>query len=119
MNSSKCTQYTGYFRKVYRSLQIRVPLNILKYLSIQRMPQKRSHQYRIRKKTIFILCFNFITKYFRVILLSIILNVHDLYFEDKSSSLTLKYRPVHFSETSCIICIMNIEINESINQLNN
>ena len=35
---------TGYFRKVYRSLQVRVPHNILKYLSIQKLPQKRSHQ---------------------------------------------------------------------------
>ena len=35
--------------------------------------------------------------------LSILLNVHiDPCFEDKSSSLTLKYRPVHFSENSCM-----------------
>ena len=34
----------GYFRKVYRSLQLRVPHTILKYLSIQKLPQKRSHQ---------------------------------------------------------------------------
>ena len=32
-----------------------------------------------------------------------ILNVHnDPCFEDKSSSLTLRYRPVHFSKNSCI-----------------
>ena len=36
--------FTGYFRKVYRSLQVRVPHNILKYLSNQKLPQKRSHQ---------------------------------------------------------------------------
>ena len=36
--------------------------------------------------------------------MSIILNVHnDPCFEDESSSLTLKYRPVHFSEKSCSI----------------
>ena len=71
-------------------------------------------------KKIFILCSNFITnieyvniyliqfnhinKYFRVIFISIILNVHnDPCFEDKSSSLSLKYHPVHFSETSCTL----------------
>ena len=32
-------RYAGYFRKVYRSLQVRVPRNILKYLSIQKLPQ--------------------------------------------------------------------------------
>ena len=38
-----------------------------------------------------------------VIFISIILNVHnDPCFEDKSSSLTLKYRPVHFLEAGCI-----------------
>ena len=43
-----------------------------------------------------------ISKYFRIILISIILNVHnDPCFEDKSSSLTLRYRPVHFFENSC------------------
>ena len=51
----------GYFRKVYRSLQVRVPNNILMYLSIQKLPKKRFHQsifiYRIHKKIIF--CFNF------------------------------------------------------------
>ena len=58
--------------------------------------------YRIQNK-IFILCFNFITNvYFRVIFVSIILNAHNYpCFEDKSSSLTLKYRPVHFSELNC------------------
>ena len=35
---------TGYFRKVYRSLQVRVPHNILKYLSFLKLLQKRSHQ---------------------------------------------------------------------------
>ena len=40
----KVHTHTGYFRKVYRSLQVRVPRNILKYLSIQKLPQKRSHQ---------------------------------------------------------------------------
>ena len=40
-----------------------------------------------------------ISKYFRIIFISIILNVHnDPCFEDKSSSLTLKCCPVHFSE---------------------
>ena len=39
---------------------------------------------------------------FRIICISIILNGHnDPCFEDKSSSLTLKYRPVHFSKNSC------------------
>ena len=33
-------QTTGIFRKVYRSLQVRVPLNILKYLSIQKVAAK-------------------------------------------------------------------------------
>ena len=35
---------TGYFRKVYRGLQVRVPRNILNDLAIQMLPQKRSHQ---------------------------------------------------------------------------
>ena len=54
---------TGYFRKVYRSLQVRVPHNILKYLSIHKLPQKRSHQsiYPSNSQKKFILCFNFIT----------------------------------------------------------
>ena len=30
---------TGYFSKVYRNLQVWVPPNILKYLSIQKLPQ--------------------------------------------------------------------------------
>ena len=59
-------------------------------------------------------CFNFIrninvckyiyiSKYFRIIFISIILNVNnDPCFEDKSSSLTLRYRPVHFFKNSCI-----------------
>ena len=39
------------------------------------------------------------------ILVSIILNVHiDPYFEDKSSSFTLKYRSVLFSESSLAGC---------------
>ena len=57
-------QYTGYFIKVYRSLQVRVLHKILKYLSIQKLPQKRSHHsiYLLNsQKKIFILCFNFIT----------------------------------------------------------
>ena len=42
------------------------------------------------------------SKYFQMIFISIILNEHnDPCFEDKSSSLTLKYRLVHFSENSC------------------
>ena len=50
---------------------------------------------------IFKFCFNSIKK--KNICKFIILNVHnDPCFEDKSSSLTLKYRPVHFSESSCI-----------------
>ena len=56
-------QYTWYFRKVYRSLQVRLPLTILKYLSIQKLPHKRSHQsiyLSNSHKKIFILCFNFI-----------------------------------------------------------
>ena len=94
--------YTGYFWKVYRSLHVRVPHNILKYLSIQKLPQKPSHQsiYLSNSQKKIILCFNFITNinickyilYFQNIFISIILNVHnDLCFEDKSSSLTLKY----------------------------
>ena len=47
-SASFCTSpphlYTGYFRKVYRSLQVRMPRNILKYLSIQKLPRKWSHQ---------------------------------------------------------------------------
>ena len=35
---------TGYFRKVHRSLQVRMSHNILTYLSIQKLPQKRRHQ---------------------------------------------------------------------------
>ena len=42
------------------------------------------------------------SKYFQLIF--IILNVNnDPCFEDKSSSLTLKYRPVHFFESSCML----------------
>ena len=42
------------------------------------------------------------TKKYFVNFLSIILNVHnDPCFEDKSSSFTLKYRPVHFLYTFC------------------
>ena len=54
---------TGYFRKVYRSLQVRVPHNILKYLTIQKLPQKRSRQsiyLSNSQQKIFILWFNFI-----------------------------------------------------------
>ena len=76
--------------------------------------------YRVHKKTN-ILCFNFLTninictrtrynvyiyiyilKYLRIICISIILNGHyNPLFEDKSSSLTLKYRLLHFSQNSC------------------
>ena len=43
---------------------------------------------------------------------SIILNVHnDPCFEDKSSSLTLKYCPVHFSELNCIRLELKILFN--------
>ena len=53
-----------------------------------------------QKKLYYVIIIN-ICKY--IIFLSIILNVHnDPCFEDKSSSLTLKCRPVHFSENSCI-----------------
>ena len=44
---------TEYFKKVYRSLQVRVPRIILKCLYIQKLPQKRSYQsiyYRIHTK---------------------------------------------------------------------
>ena len=93
---------TGYFRKVYWSLQVRVPHNILKYLSIERLLQKRSHQsiHPSNSQKKHILCFNFITN---INMYIIILNVHtDPCFEDKSSFLTLKYRPVHFSKYSCM-----------------
>jgi len=109
--------YTGYFRIVYRSLQVRVPHYILKYLSIHKLPQKRSHQSNYlsnSRNNIIILCFNFITnintlKYFRILFISIILNVHnDPCFEDKPSSLTLKYRPVHFFENSCMYLVLFI-----------
>ena len=56
--------YTGYFRKVYRSFQVRVPHNILKYLSIQKLPKKRCHQsihLSNSHKKILILCLNFIS----------------------------------------------------------
>ena len=60
------TTTTGYFRKVYRGLQVRVPHNILKYLSIQKLPQKRFHQSVYPSNShkrifILVLCFNFIT----------------------------------------------------------
>ena len=43
------------------------------------------------------------TYIFQNIFESIILNVNnDPCFEEKSSSLTLRYRPVHFFENSCI-----------------
>ena len=48
---------TGYIRKVYRSLQVRVPHDILKYTSIQKWPQKRSIYLSNSHKKIFILCF--------------------------------------------------------------
>ena len=65
---------TGYFKKVYRSLQVRVPHYILTYLSIHKLPQKRSHQSNYlsnSQNNKIILCFNFITnkitlKYFRI-----------------------------------------------------
>ena len=55
---------TGYFREVYRSLLVRVPRNILNYLSIQNLPQMRSHQsiYLSNSHKKNILCFNFINK---------------------------------------------------------
>ena len=36
---------TGYFRKVYRNLQVRVPRYILKYLSIKKLPHKKTQKY--------------------------------------------------------------------------
>ena len=54
-------------------------------------------------------------KYFRIISISIILNVHnDPCFEDKLSSHTLKYRPVHFYENSCIQSYLSIGGTETI-----
>ena len=57
---------TGYFRKVYRSLKVRVPRTIPKYLSIQILPQKLSHQSiylsNSHKRNIHIL-FSFYNKY--------------------------------------------------------
>ena len=38
------TYFKGYFRKVYQSIQVRVPRNIRKYLSFPKLPQKWSHQ---------------------------------------------------------------------------
>ena len=52
---------TGYFIRVYRSLQVQVPRIILKYLSILKLPQKRSHQsiyISNSHKKIFIFCIN-------------------------------------------------------------
>ena len=108
---NKVPSATGYFRKVYRSLKVRVPHNILKYLSIQKLPQKWSHQSiylsNSQKYSYYVLIYNKylnICKYiFKVFLsnffISIILNVYNYpCFEDKSSSLTLKYRQVQFSE---------------------
>ena len=46
---------TGYFSKVYRNLQVWVPPNILKYLSIQKLPQSGLISlsiYRIQTKNI-------------------------------------------------------------------
>ena len=53
---------TGYFKKVYRSFQVR-PYNILKYLSIQKLPQKRCCQsiYLSNLQKKIILCLNFIS----------------------------------------------------------
>ena len=101
--------HTGYFRKVYRSLQVWVPHNILKYLHIYHKVAAKAISsvhlsIEFNKKKL--LCFNFITtlKYFRKLFISFTLNVHnDPCFEDKSSSLTLKYRPVHLSENSCML----------------
>ena len=94
---------TGYIRKVYRSLLIGLPWNILNYLSIKKLPQKRSRQSMYltnshKKIHIIFLFINNINiyfiytwKYFRVIFISIIMNVHNYpCFEDKSSSITLK-----------------------------
>ena len=55
-------RHTGYFRKVYRSLQVWVPRKILIYLSIQKLPRKRSHQ--------FYLSIEFIKKYSYCVLLT-------------------------------------------------
>ena len=41
---------TGYFRKVYRNLQVRVPRNSLKYLSIQKLLQKVYLSIELKKK---------------------------------------------------------------------
>ena len=58
---------------MYRSFQVRLPRNILKNLSIQKLPQRRSHQsfylLNSQKKIIFISCFNFLTNiniYFKI-----------------------------------------------------
>ena len=47
---------TGYFRKVYRSLQVQVPHNILKDLSIQKCNAKAVSSIKFTQK---LLCFYF------------------------------------------------------------
>ena len=50
-------------------------------------------------------------KYFRIFSLTNILNAHnDPCLEDMSSSLTSKYRSVHFSENSCTWVMFNFSL---------
>ena len=76
---------TGYFRKVYRSLQVGMPRNILKYLSIQKLTQKRSHLsiYLSNSKKKFILCFNSLTNIYicKYIIYIFTSNFYEHYFE--------------------------------------
>ena len=70
---------TGYFREVYQRLQVRVPRahNILNYLSIKKLPQNKSGLIslsrlsidQIHTQTKIILCFNFITRHWRRVLM--------------------------------------------------
>ena len=72
--------HTGYFRKVHRSLLVWVPHNILNYLSIQKLPQMRSHQsiyLSNSHKKISILCFNFINN---INIQSVSYNLTDIQF---------------------------------------
>ena len=67
IKKKKTCSCTGYFRKVYRSLQVWVPHNILKYLYILKLPQKQ-FIYQIHthtKKNSFSL-FNNIYKYMSI-----------------------------------------------------
>ena len=96
-NSEKCT---GAFKFRCR---------VIFYLCKSRKSGLISHPSIEFPQKIFILFFNFITNIniCKIILknnfISIILNLHnDPCFEDMSLSLTLKYRPVHFSESSCM-----------------